>query len=89
MFINYNPHSGLTINTFAIPEGYFCTYAFSFVEDVLRNCPACIPLEGVKEELQSEESLQELVDFYGADPVESVVRKVIKKIVSFENSLAE
>lgn len=51
-FINYNAHTGLSINTYRAPEGYANSDVTGLVEDIHAERSGCCPLEGALEALE-------------------------------------
>ena len=51
-FINYNPMTGFSINTFREPNGYCNEDVLGLVEDVQNGASSCCMLDGAKDALE-------------------------------------
>lgn len=51
-FINYHPVTGVSINTYREPGGYFNDDVCGLVSDMVSEQPGCCPLEGSREALE-------------------------------------
>lgn len=55
LFINFDVNTGLSINTFRKPNGYYNEDVIGLVEDMAADRNGCCPLEGALEMLESDE----------------------------------
>lgn len=51
-FINYDPNTGISINTYRQTNGYANDDVVELVADIVAGRPGCCPLEGAKDALE-------------------------------------
>jgi hypothetical protein len=76
-FINYNPMTGFSINTFRDSDGYYNDDVLGLVEDVQNGASSCCMVEGAKDALED--------GSLWTDAQQEIVESIHNAIVDNEN----